>query len=480
MDVMSKFNLPNYLKGKTFAEASKLIDDKFKDRTDPESIATMNEMQSRLKTAQEFVKQQHEARNKPAETPPQPSGDNQMFLGGLLEGADAARRLASSAGGLGDSAGAVGGLAGGAGDAAGAASGAAGSGVGAAGIMGAATGALKLASLVSDNKVDMSGKTRPESVNKGARAVEGAAAGAQVGGAIVPGLGHAIGAVGGGLLGGLTGASNEDITAGRANNTYAEVNKAGNNIARYGLDLGSTLSYLDDLPKTAKAMDASGMGAGITDLAGNVLSEVPELESGSFGPKAKTPSLGDYAKFGASKLLSPENLRYAPAAMNIAQLSSLDKPEDVSFGRSNKVYDQQLVDEQGLQNTVRQATASNRDAILSSAGGSSSKARAALLGSQLQGTKALSDAYQRAGAENRQEAKAAQAFDSAIEQFNIAQADKSQLTNLKQRAAYETNRSKLLAQIGQELGGVGREELFKKYPELAGLGYDGKGKKIKK
>ena len=58
--------------------------------------------------------------------------------------------------------------------------------------------------------------------------------------------------------------------------------------------------------------------------------------------------------------------------------------------------------------------------------------------------------------------------------------DKAKLTNLQRDAAYQTNKSKLLSQIGQDLGGIGQEELFKKYPELAGLGYDSKGRKIKK
>ena len=103
-----------------------------------------------------------------------------------------------------------------------------------------------------------------------------------------------------------------------------------------------------------------------------------------------------------------------------------------------------------------------------------------MLGSQLTGTRALSQAYQQAGAENRQEGRAAQQFDSNTERFNIGQSDKSQLTNLQQDASYQTNKSKLLSQIGNDLGGIGQEELFKKYPELAGLGYDSKGRKIKK
>lgn len=466
MDVISQFNLPNYLKGKTFAEASKMLDDKFKDRTDPESVATMNDMQGRLKQAQEFVKSKQEEISKQ---------QHQMPDGSVMEGAShpEVNKNTMKDGGILSKLGGLfgGGAAEGAEGAAGAAD-----GVSAGSIMGAATGAMNLASMIGDNDVDTSGRTRPEYVDRLGNTAKGAMSGAQVGGAIVPGLGHAIGAIGGGLIGGFSGPSNEDITTARANNTYAEVKNTENNVARFGLNL----DFLNNIPARDKVegMDLSGLSKGISDV-GPGLGGHEKLGAGSL-TEYNTPSLGDKIKFGASKLVSPESLRYAPAAMNIAQLSGLDKPEDIAFGRSDRKYDQQLVDEQGLQNTVRQATASNRDAILSSSGGSSAKARASLLGSQLTGTRALSQAYQQAGAENRQEGRAAQQFDSNTERFNIGQSDKSQLTNLQQDASYQTNKSKLLSQIGNDLGGIGQEELFKKYPELAGLGYDSKGRKIKK
>ena len=484
MDIMSQFNLPKYLKGKTFAEASKALDDKFKDRNDTESISTMNELQERLRKAQEFVKKQQEMNSKPSVD---------FKKGGELEHSSSYNEggeIITEGPGVGS-------------------------------IMGAATGAMKLVDMLENNNVDTSGRTSAEYTDRLGNTAQGALSGAKVGGAIVPGLGHAIGAIGGGLIGGLSGPSDKDVTKAKANNLYASMKSSrvqGSNVAKFGLDL----SFLDDLPKDVdfmamndsemidenlgkplatprvKAMDLSGISAGIDslsekspgsvmDMSGieaaglyNPLDEHQELGAGSFGAKAKNPSFSDKVRFGANKILSPENLRYAPAAMNISQLSNLEQPKDIAFGRSNRKYQQQLVDEQGLQNTVRQATASNRDAILSSAGGSSSKGRAALLASQLQGTKALSQAYQQAGAENRGEARAAQSFDQATEKFNIGQADKAKLTNLQRNAAYQTNRSKLLSQIGQDLGGIGQEELFKKYPELAGLGYDSKGRKIKK
>ena len=173
-------------------------------------------------------------------------------------------------------------------------------------------------------------------------------------------------------------------------------------------------------------------------------------------------------------------MRYAPALMNASQLIGLKKPNEVSLGRLNNKYNEQLVDERGLQNAVQGSVLNNRDAILSSSGGSGSAARANLLASQLQGSKALSNAYQQAGSENRQEKRTAQNFDMNVDRSNLQQSNQEKSLNLGQNAAYQTNRSRLLAQLGNDLGGIGSEELYKKFPELMGLSYDSKGRKIKK
>lgn len=76
-DLTKKFKLPNYVKGKSFAEASKLIQDRFKDREDKISKDTMNTLLQRLRDAQEYIKQDVA----------EPTNDN--FLGGMIDGASA-------------------------------------------------------------------------------------------------------------------------------------------------------------------------------------------------------------------------------------------------------------------------------------------------------------------------------------------------------------------------------------------------------
>jgi hypothetical protein len=56
-DIQKKFNLPKYIHGKSFADASKLIEKKFDGRTDKEAMDTKNDLMSRLRDAQEYLKE---------------------------------------------------------------------------------------------------------------------------------------------------------------------------------------------------------------------------------------------------------------------------------------------------------------------------------------------------------------------------------------------------------------------------------------
>jgi hypothetical protein len=176
-----------------------------------------------------------------------------------------------------------------------------------------------------------------------------------------------------------------------------------------------------------------------------------------------------------SKFNAAEALRYAPSLSNAMQLSNLNKPEQQGMDRLGNKYNEQLVDERGLQNTVQENVLNNRNALLSSSGGSGSSARANLLASQLQGGKVQSQAYQQAGEANRKENRAGQVFNRDTDKANLNQSNLENRTNLELQAGYETNKSKLISQLGQDLGGIGREEMFKKFPELMGLSYGAQG-----
>ena len=569
MDIMSKFNLPKYLKGKSFSEASKCISDKFKDRNSPEDIETMNEMQGRLKQAQEFVKSEQEARTRPqaataddfvpgeqntgagAPAPEQAPGQNGYALGGLLEMAGGAQGLAEGAMGM------------------------------ASGMFGGQTGST------------VSG------------ALDGASKGSQFG----P-WGAAIGAGIGGITGFLDGGASEDefdkqqrietnTTHNKASNAYKTGGQLLANSFRTGDDLDpptgpplaieeksyptnewwnktrvspgpgqapavapqeaatSPTNSTEPLNKwwdTTKTFNPDPtepkVAPGMEKGQGNFMKPIPEEGNSQWWKKnpfpknpvnplrtayntnpaspvststttntidTKTPlasqvntrdkvkGLSALPTIGVQESIdldrnlmerrNPDNdkglsdnndsnnsfdlaemLRYAPAAMNMGQLANMKKPEPIALDRLGNRYNEQRVDERGLQNSVRESVDNNRDAILSSSGGSGSAARRNLIASQLQGSKAMSNAYQSATGENRQEARNAQKFNLGIDQANIAQANNETNLNLEQRAAYQTNKSKLLSQLGNDLGGVGTEEMFKKYPELMGMNYNWKGK----
>lgn len=83
-DIAKQFNLPGYIKGKTFANASKAIDNKFNGRSDIHSNATKKELLDRLSGAQEHLKQQEDQINQSLQANSQQIPD--MMNGQVPEG----------------------------------------------------------------------------------------------------------------------------------------------------------------------------------------------------------------------------------------------------------------------------------------------------------------------------------------------------------------------------------------------------------
>jgi len=225
---------------------------------------------------------------------------------------------------------------------------------------------------------------------------------------------------------------------------------------------------------SAEPEGMKGGGMSVPGMAG-----ISSLESGNSKTNTTT-SDSDVDTKRNSKFNPAGLLRYAAPLSTAQQLLTQKKPEDVALSRINRKYDPQMVDERQLQNTVQNSAANSREALRNASGGSSASLSANLLASQLQTQKAQSGAYAQAAAENRNELRQKQQFDLGVDQVNMQQSNAETNMNLARKAGYETNRSRMMAQLGQDLSGIGQEELFKKYPELAGLGYDSKGRKIRK
>lgn len=169
-------------------------------------------------------------------------------------------------------------------------------------------------------------------------------------------------------------------------------------------------------------------------------------------------------------------LRYAPAIGNIMQLAKLKKPEQETTPELSTRYKKNVVDEQGLVNLVREETAGNREAILSSSEGSGNAARANLLGTQLNATKALSDAFMKSQEANARENTQEQSFNLGVDTTNLQQQTLAQDIRARNKGAYDTEKSRLKTAVAADLGSIGQEELYKKFPELMGSDYDWKGK----
>lgn len=170
-------------------------------------------------------------------------------------------------------------------------------------------------------------------------------------------------------------------------------------------------------------------------------------------------------------------LRYAPAAMNAFQLATQKKPDIETLDRLGNRYKPKYVDEQAMMNKINNAGNIN-EAMANASGGSSSTYRTNLLAGYLNKTKATSDAYLNATNINRGEDAKAQGFNLGVDKANLSQSNLEAEKNARNKGAYDTNKSKLLAQLGNDLGGIGLEEVRKKYPELAGMDYDTQGRYI--
>jgi hypothetical protein len=496
---MSKFNLPTYVKGKSFSEASAIIAKKFKDRNSPEDVATLNELQGRLQQAQEHVKTAQESKSKP---------QHKMPDGSMMDGASHGKEGATAESSPSENA--EGAVPSGAEQLANKYKGG-----GTMDMLGAAGSLLEMGNTAfGDTGIDTSGASAAPDVPSVAGttamgAVSGAAKGASVAG--VPG------AIVGGAFGGITsfmGGSNDkkDAQTARVNNSFADHNAASNNYKKGGkmnkyvhggeihadpMVPPTGMNFMDEndsfMNKSRRGqplanreaqktiMDPSSFGLDsakpITDLAKmstDNKSYNKEMKSKAVLPQ-DTPDVK--GKIGSGKNYA-ELLRYAPAAMNAAQLAGLKKPGQVGLDRLTNKYNPQRVDERGMQNAAQNAANINKDAILSSSGGSASSARASLLGSERNASRNLSDAYQKATGENRQDNRKGQQFDANIDKTNMGQSNQETSLNLEQQAAYRTNKSKLLSQIGNDLGGVGKEELLKKYPEMMGMSYNERGEHL--
>src|SRR5690606_28880437 len=104
-------------------------------------------------------------------------------------------------------------------------------------------------------------------------------------------------------------------------------------------------------------------------------------------------------------------------------------------------------------------------ALHEASGGDLGALRASLIGSQLNEAKGISDAYLQAENINRGENRAGQEFNLNVDRTNLQQSTMENEINARNEGVYDTNKSRLIGQIGQDLGNIGREQRFKQMVE---------------
>jgi len=397
-DLIDQYKLPGYIKDKTFADASKLINNKFKDRVDKVSNETKEELLSRLSTAHEASKPQEQLDR------------SQMFMGGIAEDST--------------------------------------------GIPGLQSGISGLTNLASGNKDEA--------------LTNGLSAAGSIGGTL---LGGPIGGMIGGQLGTLGG---QLINKGKEKDELRKLNKikAIQNSSTYQNDfalggpLDGTLS--DDELTNSLANQYNG----IPNFRLNSTPTVPEENyepnlitrvgtpadlKNNIYPKADLKPIADWASNNYGNAL-----RLAPLATNALQLAKLKKTPYERLNKLDSRYKTQYTDERTVQNIVGNDLDNTTNALTGAVNGSEGALRNNILGAGLNRSKAMSNAYMSIADRNNQQDSQAQQFNLGIDQVNLNQSNQELDINDRNSAAYDNAKSKLISQLGTDIGSIGKEEVYKK------------------
>lgn len=458
--VIQEFGIPKSLAGKTVANATKIIDSKFKDRNDKISVSTKNSMLAKLNQAQETIKseqqqlaQAQESNSTMApedmmggqipqgmeeygEQPGQPDEQEQMAYGGyqnrmFLGGDETTQGLDVLGGALG-------------------------------GYGQVATTGLSLGNeMFGKSSIDDSGAsdTVDTMQNGVTQALSGAAKGAKAGSMFGP-IGTGVGAIVGGVSG-LVGANKDRHALQRA----AE----NRNLRQYNTKFSDY------------ALGGRFTRPGYEDTSGEEITlptRTPEL------PTASTASFKKYynentpnSVYGLNKEMVERGVndlgRLAPVIGNAFQ--KISKPEFVNPIINDRRFNPEYVDERQLQNTV---TGQDVYGAIQNANMSQGATTNAILGAGLNKNKAMSDAYMQAANQNRAINLQGQSFDNSIDEANIGRKAVAEDLTARNKAAYDTARSEKLNAITKGIGDVSKENMQRKIMDKV-TGYNTYGEYIK-
>ncbi len=189
------------------------------------------------------------------------------------------------------------------------------------------------------------------------------------------------------------------------------------------------------------------------------------------------PTNEDNKKENIYKAKQKSMLQYAPVLGDFLnyQDARKDKPEVERLNRLDSRFNSNYVDESYLQNIVNNDFDNTINALTNASNGSNSALRANILGANSNRTRAMSDAYFKANDINRQQDMQAQQFNLGIDQFNTQQDNQERDINARNKAAIEDRKRASRDAIFRDLGSIGREQTYDNRLQNLTGGYDAQG-----
>ena len=175
----------------------------------------------------------------------------------------------------------------------------------------------------------------------------------------------------------------------------------------------------------------------------------------------------------------PHALRLAPVAMNLAELARLKKNgyDKVNPILNDTRFKPEYIDERSALNLAN-SEMNNTVNSISQLGGSQGATRNSILAASLNRGKQLSGSMIDAQGRNIATDQFGQQFNNQNTESNIQRRVIAEDLTARNKGAYETNRSKLVGQMGTDIGSIGKEEVFKDIAENM-TGYDWLGNYLK-
>lgn len=449
-NLIEMFNLPKYIGGKSFAEASKIIEKKFEDRTDQAASETLEELMGRLAEAQEYIKMQESLEANSQEVPDMMNGqipegfeDESMDpMGGIDMGMDPMQTMDR----MGDM------------------------DPNMMGNMFELGGTLNnpleytsqigdILGLVGNNNVDINEDGYASGQDN---TIGRALTGAKIGSTILPGIGTGVGAV--------LGAGAGIIGAKRSKNKAIDmnVNKAYASNAQHSnfYEDGGTLRK-----KVNNNYDLKGYGN--TNLSNLELPSGQPSKLYSPQPTSRSPLINRETIDRSVDWLGRnygEVLATTPIAANL--LTKNKRVNEPYGSRLEGRLSEDIFDERSITN---QLPANSYRALAETTGGSLGALNNAQIASMANRDKALSNAYIQAEGINRQDRARVDASNLGIDQTNLQLDEQLRERKAQNEGAYQSAKSAQRAALFEDIGHLGRELSNKQLaPIIYGYTWDGR------